>query len=1277
VHRFTLPSTAALALLLLPPGGAEAQSFNFHHLTNRDGLPQSQVLALHQGHEGYLWFGTYGGLSRFSGTTLHTYTITDGLSSNVVAAIGEDPGGGLVLGTLGGGVCIMEASVFRCISVDGGLPSPDVHNVFSDEEGVVWAATDGGLALIRDGQVTTFGPEEGLPAGPVLSVVRDRGGRILAGTPQGLFRLEEEGERPGFRAVGGPTLAGRSIRALHPWEEGVMVGTTEGLFLVREDEATPLRTGLEPLQVRDLASGADGSLWAATDRGLLHGFGDALALVTEENGLLHDDLNRVLVDREGNVWAGTDRGVSKLIPGPFRGYSVREGLPDRFVRALGEDEDGRLWVGTRGGVAVRSGDDAGFEVRIPASALTDPRIYSLARAPEGGMLVGAREGLLHWRDGFLRTFREADGLPANYVLSLLDDGEGGVWIGTESGLARWEEGRIVPFPADHPLLGLFAVSMARDREGRLWIGLAAGGVRIWDGEVLRALGAAEGLTDQVIWSLSPDPAGAMWIGTNGRGAFRVRDGEIRRVSTADGLANNFVWQVLADSRGGVWFYTNRGLDRYQEGRFQHYGIDDGLIDLEGSAGAAMEDSRSRLWFGSSAGVVSYRAEADRPNLVPPRIRIEGLSLGGRTLGPEPEIRLDSDLLQVRFEAVTFRDHEAVRYRYRLTRGAVQGETWSEPFSERTVTLGGLRPGDYTFQVTAVSGAGVSSEDPAQATFTVVPAVWQTWWFWTILFLCLTGLGASVPFLRARRLAEERARIAEALRNSESRLREIIENSTNVFYAHTADHELTYLSPQVEDVLGVPPDEAFERWTEFVTDHPVNQEGIGYTMRAIETGERQPPYDLQLRHADGREIWVRVTEAPVVRDGKVTGIVGSLTDMTVAREAEREGARLREQLNQAQKMEALGRMAGGVAHDFNNILTSILGHTDLLAAELGPGHPMRSDLDEIGAACDRATGLVAQLLAFGRKKVVIPTPVRLNEVIGNSQGMLRRVLGEDVSLEFQEAAEDPWILLDRGQLDQILLNLTLNARDALLRGGSLLIATEVARLEAPPGGTEDSDFTPGDYAVLRVADTGHGMTPEIAARVFEPFFTTKEVGEGSGLGLATVYGIVKQAGGYIELESRFGEGTSFGLWFPTTSPSEQVEAGQDGREAPAPGPDGRGKVVLVAEDEVAVRSLVRRVLEREGFLVWTAGDGFEAVRIAQDRDRSIDLLVTDMIMPGMNGKELAEKIRFLHPGVRVLYMSGYADDILGRKGIVSADVNFMEKPFDLDQLVSRVRSVLEE
>jgi PAS domain S-box-containing protein len=1272
--RFLL--ALAVAFLLIPFGRAEAQSFNFHHVTNRDGLPQSQVLALHQGHEGYLWFGTYGGLSRFSGTTLLTYTTSDGLSSNVIAAIGGDPAGQLVLGTLGGGVCIMEASAFRCISAAQGLPSPDVHNALSDEEGVIWAATEGGLALIREGRVTTFGPEDGLPAGPVLSVARDGGGRILAGTRRGLYRFEEEGGRPGFRAVGGPALEARAIQAVHSGEEGVMVGTPEGLFLVREDEATPIRTGLEPLHVRDLASGAGGSLWAATDRGLLHGFGGAFTLLTEANGLVHENLHQVLVDLEGNVWAGTDQGVSKLIPGPFRGYSVGEGLPDPFVRALGEDAEGLLWVGTRSGVAVRSGDDTGFETRIPGSALTDPRVYALARAPEGGMLVGAREGLLHWRDGDLRTFREADGLPASYILSLLDDEEGGVWIGTESGLARWEGGRIVPFPADHPLRGLFAVSMARDPEGRLWIGLAAGGVRIWDGETLRVLGASEGLTDQVIWSLSPDPGGGMWIGTNGSGAFRIRDGEVRRVSTADGLANNFVWQVLADSRGAVWFYTNRGLDRYQDGRFRHYGFDDGLIDLEGSAGAALEDSRGRLWFGASAGVVSYQAEADRPNLVPPGIRIEGLSLGGRTLGPDPEVRLDSDLLRVRFEAIAFRNEEAIRYRYRLTRGEVDTESWSEPFSERTVTLGGLRPGDYTFQVIAASEAGVSSQRPAQTTFTVLPGLWQTWWSWTIIVLFLTGLGASVPFVRTRRLAEERARIAEALRNSESRLREIIENSTNVFYAHTVDHELTYLSPQVEDVLGVAPDEALDRWTEFATEHPVNLEGLAKTMRAIETGERQSPYDLQLRHADGREVWARVTEAPVVRDGKVTGIVGSLTDVTVTREAEREGARLREQLNQAQKMEALGRMAGGVAHDFNNILTSILGHTDLLAVELGADHPMRSDLDEIGAACDRASGLVAQLLAFGRKKVVIPTPVRLNEVVGNAQGMLRRVLGEDVSLEIREAAGDPWVLLDRGQLDQILLNLTLNARDAMPRGGSLRIATEVAYLEAPPGGSDDPDFTPGEYAALTVADTGHGMTPEIAARVFEPFFTTKAVGEGSGLGLATVYGIVKQAGGFIDLESRFGEGTSFGLWFSTTSPPERGEVAEKAPAARTPGPDGRGKVVLVAEDEVAVRSLIRRVLEREGFLVWTAEDGFEAVRIAQDRERGIDLLVTDMIMPGMNGKELAEKVRFLHPGVRVLYMSGYADDILGKKGIVSAEVNFLEKPFDLDDLVSRVRSVLD-
>ena len=435
------------------------------------------------------------------------------------------------------------------------------------------------------------------------------------------------------------------------------------------------------------------------------------------------------------------------------------------------------------------------------------------------------------------------------------------------------------------------------------------------------------------------------------------------------------------------------------------------------------------------------------------------------------------------------------------------------------------------------------------------------------------------------------------------------------------------------------------------------------LRAL-TGETTAVDDMEIRR-DNRVISLHVQGAPLLdSERKVMGAVIGFFDTTEKRSLE-------SQLRQSSKMEAVGQLAGGVAHDFNNLLTVIMSYSAMLLDRLSPEDPIHEDVQEIALAADRAAGLTKQLLAFSRQQVMQPRVININEVIADLEKMLRRVIGEDV--EFSTSL-DPGIAeinADPGQLEQVLMNLVVNARDAMPSGGRLSISTSNSALatESATGSLRPPD---GDYVMLAVSDTGTGMTREVQQRLFDPFFTTKDQGRGTGLGLATVYGIVKQSGGEIYVYSELGEGSTFKVYFP-----HFVETGEPriheltSKEVP------RGsETVLLVEDDTNLRYLVARVLRGCGYTILVAASGAEALAIAGDPTKSIDAVITDVVMPGMNGRELVERLVAARPGIGFLFMSGYTDDDVLRRGVLHGETAFLQKPFTPDQLARKVRGVID-
>jgi two-component system, cell cycle sensor histidine kinase and response regulator CckA len=411
--------------------------------------------------------------------------------------------------------------------------------------------------------------------------------------------------------------------------------------------------------------------------------------------------------------------------------------------------------------------------------------------------------------------------------------------------------------------------------------------------------------------------------------------------------------------------------------------------------------------------------------------------------------------------------------------------------------------------------------------------------------------------------------------------------------------------------------------------------------------------------DGRVLDVRsATFAPGV-------LVYTVRDLTRQR-------KLENQLLQAQKMEAVGQLAGGVAHDFNNLLTVIMSYSSLLLSDEETAESVKGDIQEISNAAERAASLTRQLLAFSRKQVLQMRAVNVNEIVANVEKMLHRLIGEDISLTTRLARDLALIRADPSQLEQVLLNLAVNARDAMPAGGDLIITTDNAELS-----DEQLDrhlgASAGSYVMLSVTDTGGGMTKEVQRRLFEPFYTTKEAGKGTGLGLATVHGIVKQSGGDVYVYSEVGHGTTFKVYFPRLS--ESAEADICPAENPAI-PPGGSETLLLAEDDDVLRALGARVLGALGYKVLVARTGAEALRIVAEYDGTIDLIATDVVMPGMNGSHLVEKVLEARPGIRVLFMSGYTDDEVMRRGVIDGQTAFLQKPFTPDLLAQKVRGVLD-
>jgi len=529
--------------------------------------------------------------------------------------------------------------------------------------------------------------------------------------------------------------------------------------------------------------------------------------------------------------------------------------------------------------------------------------------------------------------------------------------------------------------------------------------------------------------------------------------------------------------------------------------------------------------------------------------------------------------------------------------------------------------------------------------------------------------ALIEELRAARARIEALEAGDEPWARENNFKELAEASPDGIVVADPESRIVYANTRAAEITGYSVDElvglvGFESIT-----RPQDRAGYRKIMEQRMGGEaHQATYERIVVRKDGTEVNTEFTTTTTLWRG-APAPMATIRDITERKRLEEETAELEALLRRSQKMEAIGQLAGGVAHNFNNVLCVITGNAELVLDDLPAESPLRESMEDISEAANQAARLTRQLLTFTRKHPIEPKTINLSQLMQRMHSMLTQLIGEDVILRTETTERPGWIRVDPGQVEQVLLNLVVNARDAMPNGGDLLI--ETADVSQDDDRLFHGKDTPGDYVMVAISDTGCGMSAEVSDRIFEPFFTTKDQGEGTGLGLSTAYAIVEQNGGRIAVTSEPGKGSTFKVYFPRVDVGAETHAGAQTHD-----PAGAQETVLVVEDEEMVRNLAVKLLDHRGYQVLSASSGAEALALVEHHEGPIDLLLTDVVMPHMDGRELADRALDRRPGMKVLYTSGYTKNLISQHGVRSEDVSFIAKPYSLGTLAARVREVLD-
>lgn len=1247
-----------------PLGAPEKNRLSSYHLQKwglQDGLPQNTVTSLLQDRRGYLWVGTFGGLVRFDGFEFELFALPSGFVSPRVLSLAQDDGGCIWIGYQQADkvsrIC-SGATHLEPIFLPEGLRKRNIGRL-AFGAGALWASGGGAVASF-DGAVWATSRVD--PRVRQLAVTAS--GEVWVGGPRLLGKVTT--------STLGVTEVDTSVvvhqMAADP-EGRVWLAHESGLSVLLDGQPEPrLTTAKTHWRITPPIFGQDGTLWITVE-GTLYRHPSYQELATSrdlsrnlgvvEHFPLAGPARALIEDRDQNLWVGLEGGgLIRLSRLPFAKIDRRNGLIAPAVGPVVSDGAHGLLVGN-----ACEGIAHIVDGKIQDYILGGLCVRAILKTSKGILLAGA--GALHSFKQGAATSILATPPGCGGVTALLESRAGKIFGGTERGcLFELESNRLRSL--DAPLDSSIGF-LSESPSGDLWIGEHSR-VAIYhvDGH-FTLLSTKEGAPTGDVRALHLD-GDDVWLGSYGGGLALLRDGRTYRFGKNEGLPDLFISHIVDDGRGFLWLNTNRGAVRIPKRDF------DLVIDGERDRARARLLSTGEGEIGQPSGhfdgrILSLptieglaRIDLDRLEERPPPLPtwIEGARLDESALDikGENEIPPGPGTLEVEYTSPLLRWPHLGSFEHRLFG---YEEAWRRT-RQRVARYERLPPGNYEFVVRTVDEEGRESPS-ARVRFVLSPHLYQTTWF-------RTGAGASLALLllgghrwrtRAisrhnRRLEQEmrHRQVAEkALEERETHYRRVFESSVNAFVLEDSEGRIVDLNPAACEMLG-----------------GARSALLGRATRTF-FGPRIPssnPECVTFLRLDGTSFEGKLTRRRMESGERSSQVLLTIVDLSPMLEAQAQERRLQAQLAHSQRVEAIGRLAGGVAHDVNNMLTVVKGQARLalecLAEEDFSG--VEESLNDILQSSERTGNITRQLLALGRRRQVQPQEIDAKARLLDMRRMLERLTPDNVVLRWAFTEEPCGLRVDPTQFEQLVVNLVLNAVQALPRGGTVELGLTRARGE--PAHLPQGALQGEEWINLSVEDDGVGMSDETKARIFEPFFSTKPPGESTGLGLSVVHGIIVDAGGRYYVESTEGLGTRFDILFPALAATPSTVSDGSARAEV-----GGSERILFCEDEAPVRRTTARVLERAGYRVTVASHPFEALERVRNAETPYDLLVTDVMMPEMNGRELAAAVRRLVPGAKILFVSGYTSDIIEN---LDERQEFIEKPYEAHELLAAVRRLLD-